>query len=194
MSNEAETKLTVLNVRGLKVGLGPYLAEHDEIFKGYLQDPEVAIYGSGTFRGPLDITEALSYEEVKKRGLSFTIFELEKLSMIGSVMLRDLNYRDGVASLGVSIGRKEYWSKGYGTEAIKLTLDYGFRFLNLYNIALDTMEFNLRGQKAYQKAGFKEIGRRRGAVLMNGKRYDEIHMDCLASEFESPVPGWFSIE
>jgi RimJ/RimL family protein N-acetyltransferase len=52
---------------------------------------------------------------------------------------------------------------------------------------LTVYEFNLAAQRAYQKAGFREIGRRRGAKLMGGRYWDEIYMDCIASEFESPL-------
>ena len=46
------------------------------------------------------------------------------------------------------------------------------------------------GIHAYEKAGFKEIGRRRECRLMGGRLYDEIHMDCISTEFERPVtPG-----
>jgi hypothetical protein len=46
---------------------------------------------------------------------------------------------------------------------------------------------NPAGIRAYQKAGFKEIGRRRECRMMGGKLWDEVHMDCISSEFESPV-------
>jgi len=49
---------------------------------------------------------------------------------------------------------------------------------------------NPAGIRAYKKAGFKEIGRRRECRMMGGKLWDEVHMDCLSSEFERPVtPG-----
>ena len=48
---------------------------------------------------------------------------------------------------------------------------------------------NRIGIRAYEKAGFKEIGRRRECRVMGGEVYDEIYMDCLASEFESPALG-----
>jgi diamine N-acetyltransferase len=52
---------------------------------------------------------------------------------------------------------------------------------------LTVFEFNAAGLRAYQKAGFKEIGRRRECRMMGGKLWDEVHMDCLSNEFESPV-------
>ena len=78
---------------------------------------------------------------------------------------------------------EKYRNKGYGTEAIKLILEYGFKYMNLHNIKLDLMEFNDRALKCYEKCGFKEYGRRRKCKFINGKYYDTISMDVLAEEF-----------
>ena len=194
MSETSQSRSTPINVRGTKVALGPFLPEHLEIRVAYLQDPEVAIYSDGTFRLPsLEHETQVNAQFSEGKGTLFAVYELEKLTMIGEAGLSDVNYLHGRATFGITIGRKEYWGKGYGTEATRLVLDYGFRFLNLYNISLSTFSFNTRAIRAYEKAGFKEIGRRRGAHLLNGQRYDEVYMDCLASEFESPKPGWFII-
>lgn len=179
-----------INVRGKKVALGPYLLKHHELFLNFIQDPEVSIYGSGTFDVRVPVADPDNFKNQTKDAVLFSIFELEKLDMIGHCALRGIDHRNGTATFGISIGRKEYWGKGYGTEATRLTLDYGFRFLNLYSIKLRTAGYNKRGQGAYLKAGFKEMGRRRGSILLNGQRYDDIYMDCIASEFEAPVPGW----
>ena len=66
-------------------------------------------------------------------------------------------------------------------------LDYAFTVLGLHNVMLLVFEFNQAGIKAYQRAGFKEFGRRRECRLVAGKLWDEIQMDCLRSEFESTV-------
>jgi RimJ/RimL family protein N-acetyltransferase len=195
LSDETPPKPPVINVRGSKVGLGPYLKEHIEIWLSFANDPEQTIYGDGTYTLPSRERELEFYEKLVKdeTRVAFTIYELEMLSMIGNVGLRHIDHRHGTATLGIGIGRKEYWGKGYGTEAAQLILEYGFRFLNLHNIDLDTAGFNTRAFRSYQKIGFKEIGRRRDVILMDGKRYDEIRMDMLPSEFEPPIPGWFTI-
>lgn len=180
----------IINVRGSKVGLGPMTFEHFKNFVQYEQDPDVAIFGGGTFRAfDPDVTEE-NFKQRSKDAVQFAIFELEQLTLIGLTTLRGVDQLNGTATFGISIGRKDYWGHGYGTEATKLTLDYAFRFLNLYNVKLRTASYNERGQGAYKRAGFKEMGRRRGSILVSGKRYDEVYMDCLASEFASPVPGW----
>jgi RimJ/RimL family protein N-acetyltransferase len=194
MSNEEKPKPPSINVRGAKVGLGPFLKEHVEDFYNWIQDPEVGLYSDGTYTLPNLEHEKEVFEQVGKEGANFAIYELEKLTLIGSCGLYQLDYRHGFGSFGITIGLKEFWSKGYGTEATKLVLEYGFRFLNLHNIDLSTVSFNRRGIRAYQKAGFKEIGRRRGAILIGGQRYDRVYMDCLSTEFEPPTPGWFTLK
>ena len=94
-----------------------------------------------------------------------------------------INHIHRTATLGIFIGEDKQWNQGYGTEAIKLLLDYGFRYLNLNNINLNVIEFNKRAQACYKKCGFKEIGKRRKANYTNGKYYDIISMDILAEEF-----------
>jgi RimJ/RimL family protein N-acetyltransferase len=68
-------------------------------------------------------------------------------------------------------------------------LDYAFTALGLHSVMLTTDSYNLAGQAAYRKAGLKEFGRRRECALLNGTLHDWVYMDCLASEFASPVLG-----
>jgi RimJ/RimL family protein N-acetyltransferase len=117
----------------------------------------------------------------------FTIYEQETLRPIGNTGLHEIDYRNRTATFGILIGEPECQGKGYGTETTRLMLDYAFTALGLHNVMLIVFEFNVAGIRAYQKAGFKEFGRRRECRLMGGKLWDEIRMDCLGSEFERPV-------
>ena len=193
MSDEKATKQPVINVRGAKVALGPMLAAQREIFVAYMQDPEISIYAGGSFKAQSLEQTGQMFDDFLKKSHNFSIYELENLTMIGTGGLREVSHRNGTASFGIEIGHKDYWGKGFGTEATRLVLDYGFRFLNLSSIYLNTFSFNARAVRSYEKAGFKHAGQRRGAVLLNGQRYDDLTMDCLSSEFESPVPVWFTL-
>lgn len=66
-------------------------------------------------------------------------------------------------------------------------LDYGFNALRLHNIMLSVFSYNQRGLRAYERAGFRVAGRRRQAQRLGQDTYDVIFMDCLATEFDSPV-------
>ena len=101
-----------------------------------------------------------------------------------SISLKDINWINRSAELGIFIGDKEFRGKGYGTEAIQLLLDYGFRYLNLNSVTLALLGVNERAYNCYLKCGFKYSGRDRNAIFLNGCYYDKIHMDILASEFK----------
>ena len=114
---------------------------------------------------------------------SLNIVTLDKDKLIGTVGLEHIDHVNMTATLGIFIGDEKEREKGYGTEAIKLILDYGFNYLNLNNIKLDVVEFNERAIACYKKCGFKEYGRRRKCEFIDGKYYDRISMDILKEEF-----------
>lgn len=114
---------------------------------------------------------------------SMAIVTLDGDKLIGTIGLENIDHVNRRATLGIFIGDTEEREKGYGTEAIRLILDYGFNYLNLNNINLDVMEFNKRAIACYEKCGFKEIGRRRQSEYLDGKYYDRVHMDILKEEF-----------
>ena len=123
-------------------------------------------------------------EDVLKEGkYNFAIVSLEDDKLLGSCGIDNVNSSDRHATLGIFIGEEENRSKGYGAEALKLLLDYGFNYLNMHNIMLQVKSFNERALACYKKVGFKEIGRRRESYFLNGKYYDDISMDILESEF-----------
>ena len=129
------------------------------------------------------------YESISKtdKNIVFTIYEIPALRPIGTTGLHAIDYAHGTAEFGIMIGEKDCWGKGYGTEAATLMLDYGFTGLGLHNICLSVFAHNEGGIKAYKRAGFREIGRRREARKIGGKFMDVIYMDCLATDFQSPV-------
>ena len=114
----------------------------------------------------------------------FFIVRAEDDKVIGSIGLHRIDYISRTATFGIFIGEESGKNKGYGTESLRLILDYGFNYLNLNSIKLDVMEFNDRAIACYKKCGFKEYGRRRKCYFLNGKYYDKIEMDILAEEFD----------
>lgn len=121
---------------------------------------------------------------LKNNELNFAIVDLESDKLIGTCSLENINYQNRIGTVGIFIGDEDNRSKGYGTEALKLLLDYGFNYLNLNNIMLTVKSFNERAIRCYEKVGFKEFGRRRESYFLNSKYYDDIHMDILKSEFK----------
>ena len=100
-------------------------------------------------------------------------------TLIGSVALRDIDHRVGTAELGIAVYDPALWGQGYGPAATRLICQYGAFHLGLYNIMLKVFAFNERAIRAYQKVGFREIGRRSGAVRLGQERFDDVYMELL---------------
>ena len=174
---------------GEKVCLAPVGPDDAELWARWLNDLDVAV--------PLgDEAYALFTAEDQARDIAdivarhdhvFTIVERATDKPIGRCLLFGLNKTDRSTEVGIFIGEKECWGKGYGTEAMRLLLDYAFNLLNLHSVMLGVFSFNDRAIRSYRSLGFKEIGRRRQARIVGPKTYDVILMDLLAEEFESPV-------
>mgnify|MGYP001036425964 CR=1 FL=1 len=169
---------------GDRIYLSPRSTEDYELFTEWLNDFETTDYLGRSGQLTTLESEKEYLEKNNSPTATFAIVTLDSDKLIGTVSLEDINSINRTATLGIFIGNKDYRSKGYGTEAIKLILEYGFKYMNLNNIKLDLMSFNERALKCYKKCGFKEYGRRRQCKFINGKYYDSISMDILAEEFK----------
>lgn len=168
---------------GDRIYLSPRSTEDAEKFTKWMNDFEVTDY-TGRSSSIMSLEGEREYlEKDSNPEATFSIVTLDEDKLIGSIGLENINHIHRSAILGIFIGEKDYLSKGYGTEAIRLLLDYGFNYMNLHNIKLDVMSFNERALKCYKKCGFKEIGRIRENKFVNGKYYDTISMDILDNEF-----------
>lgn len=114
---------------------------------------------------------------------AFSVITLKDDILIGNCSIMNINHIRQCAEIGLFIGEKSNHNKGYGTEMLKLLLNYSFNYLNLNNIMLRVFSFNDIAIHTYKKVGFKEMGRRRQSYYLNNKFYDEIYMDILKEEF-----------
>jgi RimJ/RimL family protein N-acetyltransferase len=175
-------------VRGLRVGLGPLRRDLIPTYARWQTDLEV-MRGMGTSgQVPrVEVTEAW-YEQATRpesTDVHFTVYDLDDLAPVGSALLVRVDQHSGTAEFGITIGERR--SQGLGTEATTLVLDWAFTVMGLHNVLLVTFTWNLPAIRAYTRAGFREIGRRRGAVVTMGRRYDQVLMDAVADEFTDSV-------
>lgn len=168
---------------GDRIYLSPRNSEDVEIFTKWLNDFQVTDYTNRSGQLVTLDGEKKYLEQIQTDGACFAIVTLESDQMIGTVSLENIDKENQSAVLGIFIGEADYRNKGYGTEAIKLILEYGFNYLNLNSIQLTVFDFNERGKACYRKCGFKEMGRRRKSRFLNGKFHDTIYMDILREEF-----------
>lgn len=170
-------------LKGTKVTLRPVKLSDTATLAGWMNDQDVVKYLSRY----LPITEMEEEEWIKslakKPGNNIVlIIEAEK-KMIGSVGLHNINWKNGDGTFGIVIGNKNYWSKGFGTEAASLIIAYGFNQLNLHRISSMVYDFNERSLKLYLKLGFQEEGYRREAMFKDGLYCDIIELGLLRAEW-----------
>ncbi|MCP4177980.1 MAG: GNAT family N-acetyltransferase [bacterium] len=113
----------------------------------------------------------------------FAIELKENKTYIGTCGIQKIDQKNRVGEIGISI-KKDYWGKGFGTEAFKLLVDFCFEEVNLNKIKLDVFDFNKRGISSYKKLGFKQEGCLREEIYRFGKYNDVIVMGLLKSEWE----------
>src|SRR5690348_1988991 len=179
----------ILNVVGDRVALGPLRRDLLVLYSRWANDFQVNSTVTPELR-PLTLeSEEKWYDRaVANEHLArFTIYVCDAWRPIGITSLYDVNHQNGTATFGILIGERDCWGQGYGTEATRLMLDYGFTVLGLNNVMLSVRSWNERGIRAYERAGFKLIGRRRQSVRFGRRAHDEVLMDCIASEFTSPL-------
>ena len=102
---------------------------------------------------------------------------------IGGCSLMDTDARSRRAELGIVIGNKAYWDRGFGTDVMRTLLRYGFETLNLHRIYLRVFETNPRAIKVYQRVGFTEEGRLRESHYLQGRYVDTLMMSVLREEW-----------
>lgn len=118
----------------------------------------------------------------KPERYSFTVRTLAEDKFIGFLGLWvDLIHSE--AWVGLGIGERDFWSKGYGTDMMKLCIQYVFSELGVERLSLGLHEYNLRALKSYEKCGFRFEGRTRQDLLREGRRYDSLWMGILREEW-----------
>ncbi|MGH2387879.1 MAG: GNAT family N-acetyltransferase [Chloroflexota bacterium] len=188
---DAQSDRPVVNIVGELVALGPQRKDLLPVYQRWINDFQTVRH-LGSYPRPLTFEqeEAWLVDAGKAANeIGFTIYEKATWWPIGNTSLMTINYRNRTAVFGILIGEPDMRGRGYGTETARLTLDYAFTALGLHSVSLLVSAGNLAGRRAYAKAGFREFGRQRQCTWVGGAFQDTIHMDCLASEFTSPVPA-----
>lgn len=130
-----------------------------------------------------DIQEWMEHE--KPDAIEFLIRTLADDRPIGSIGLDGIRWTHGDSFVGIGIGERDDWGKGYGTDAMRVILRYAFRELNLHRVSLDVFEYNPRAIRSYEKAGFVVEGRQRQVLNRDGRRWDMLYMGILREEWET---------
>jgi RimJ/RimL family protein N-acetyltransferase len=160
-------------------------------YLGWLNDPGVTRYmETGTFPTTTGDLEKF-YDEVTGTQNQVILAVAEKKSgqHIGNVKLGPIHWIHRCATFGIMIGDKKFWGRGWGLEATRLMLEYGFDRLNLRRIDLGVFAEHGAAVRCYEKAGFKVEGRLRESLFQDGTYKDRVLMGLLRSEYAALKPG-----
>jgi RimJ/RimL family protein N-acetyltransferase len=167
---------------GERIYLSPISLDDIEQYTKWMNDPEIT--------DNLGQSHVTFHREKERKSLedmmwghAFAIIEKAEHRLLGNCDFFEVKQLSRRGMCGIFIGEEADRGKGYGAEAMKLLLQYGFDTLNLHNIALTVFGYNERAIACYKKAGFREVGRRREAYFVKGRYHDEVLMDILEDEY-----------
>ncbi len=177
-------------LRGEKVILRAMTRSDLPTFVRWFSDTEVTQFlGGNMWPMSLESEERWFNRQIEEQTLHLCIETIAPAGqsgmLIGNCGLFHVSERNHNAELGIVIGEKEYWSQGYGTDAIKTLLRFCFDELNYHKVCLRVYDFNARGLRCYENCGFRLEGRLRQHMFRHGAWHDEIMMAVLRDEFNA---------
>jgi RimJ/RimL family protein N-acetyltransferase len=179
----------ITNFEGDLVALGPLRRESIPQYLRWMND-FATTRTLGVQPRPMTLEQETAWYEqaaTNENEHKFSIIERSSGRVVGNCGIFDVQLPHRRAEVGILIGEPDARGRGYGTEAMRLLVDYAFTAAGMHSLMLWVYEFNPAARRCYEKVGFREVGRRRESRWFNGRYWDEIAMDILASEFESPV-------
>ncbi len=147
----------------------------------WFSDPEIIRFlGRNT---PVTLAEEERWYREYERRTDEQIFAIEVEGRhVGNLGLHKIDRTHRKADIGIVIGEPEFWSKGIGTEAMRVALGYAFGELGLNKVSLDVLEYNTRAIRMYEKVGFQREGVHREDVYKDGRFVNVVRMGILARE------------
>lgn len=172
--------------RGEKVILRELRGEEVSIALGWFNDYEVRRYAQNRVAYPFTMADEKGYYESisgMKDTYTFAIETLEGV-YIGNCGVNSIDWKNSRVVIGIVVGEKDHWGKGYGTDAMKVLLNFIYNEMNINKVELAVYGYNERAIACYKKCGFVEEGRVRQAIFREGRYFDEVLMGLLRSEWQ----------
>ena len=129
------------------------------------------------------------FMKILPEGYFFAIHCQADDKLIGMMDLSGFDWPGRNAWVGIGLGERDYWGKGYGTDAMNVLLRFAFHELNLNRVNLNVFEYNPRAIRCYEKVGFKHEGHMRACLNRDSRRWDLVYMGILRSEWEERRQG-----
>jgi len=158
-------------------------------FVKWLNDPEVTQFLESS--GPMSMeAEERWYAKLQAGEDKVYSIDTKEGKLIGNVGVMKIDWKDRRAVIGIMIGEKEHWDKGYGTDAIETLVRYLFEELNMHRIYLLADERNTRAIRCYEKVGFRKEGTFREDRFRDGSYRSDIQMSILQGEWDERGRSW----
>jgi RimJ/RimL family protein N-acetyltransferase len=173
------------SLEGRSIVLRRHVPENLAAFRRWYRDAEVARLARYQ-DGPMAIEEIDRFFQARAMGtetLTLAIHVRAADRLIGTCAFSQLDADNGSALYHITIGEKDAWGHGYGTEATRLMVDHAFGTLGLHRVSLAVFEFNERAIRAYATCGFEVEGRAREAIWRDGRWWDELSMSVLEPQW-----------
>jgi RimJ/RimL family protein N-acetyltransferase len=154
-------------------------------FRRWYADPEIA-HLARYQETPMPREEIDRFFQARVFGpeaLALAIHIRETDRLIGTCAFSQLDGDNGSTLFHITIGERDAWGHGYGTEATRLMVDHAFGSLGLHRVSLAVFEFNERAIRSYLSCGFVTEGRSREAIWRDGRWWDELHMSILEPDW-----------
>lgn len=175
-------------LQGTLVMLREYRREDLHWMRQWVNDREIVLHLSDIFLYPHALESTEAYLEAMLDGSTdsrgFVIADPVTEDYIGQVNLDSIDWKNRVGKIGIVIGSTENLGRGYGTEAMKLLIDFAFLEMNLNRLELEVYDFNERAIRSYLNCGFIQEGRLREKQYKNGRYSDVIQMGILKSDWK----------
>jgi RimJ/RimL family protein N-acetyltransferase len=177
-----------------RVFLRPFEASDAETYRRWRADAGPMALTGWHERAPLSLAQverriAGLAEDQGKDVYTFLICLTSDERPIGEVMLFDIDRLNGSAEVGIFIGEPDEWGKGYGTDAVRAIVEFGFAELRLERVWLEVGTENPRARRAYEKAGFTHEATLRHDRFEGGRYTDGHVMSILRDEWLALRPS-----
>jgi RimJ/RimL family protein N-acetyltransferase len=183
-------------LEGRLVVLHRHRPEDLSTISSWYRDPDLARLTRYSLRpmSDVEIERFFATRLLPASALAYGIHERHSGRLVGLTTFSALDPDNGSVLFHITIGERDVWGRGLGTESTELMLELAFERLGLHRVGLSVFAFNLRAIRAYQKAGFREEGRLREAIVRDGRRWDEVVMGVLRDDWLDarrlrPVPA-----
>jgi RimJ/RimL family protein N-acetyltransferase len=164
-------------LQGQKVLLRAFRPEDLDALTAFQNDLDTELLGGGDPPRPTTRDYMAQLWERLSNDRSGATFVVEADGeVIGHLGLFNADVEARTMELGITIGDKDYWGRGYGGEALRLAVDYAFRMRNVRKVHLSVLANNPRAIAAYRRNGFVEEGRRREHAYSAGEYVDLVYM------------------